>query len=543
MRHLLRRETGGDDGFTLVESVVALLIAGVIFSALAGSIMTAVKATLVGRQNQQAVDFMTRELERARTLDFGALGHASTVTSDPRLAACGGSAIDPDGAGPLGCEIVHVIAGPGVNPHIKTPSAAEANNTDFTTATYVTRVPGANVNDLRRVTVFATWTNNGQTKTRSTSSLVAFTQRGLPLPVFKLVSDPSAVSVNPGGTVVYKLSVTNQGAPDRWNISLSGAGATLPWLLVRDVDGDGAYDPAVDVDTAVLVDTTGDGVVDTDRIDPSESVTFFAVWRTTTSTGTGTTPTTVTAKSFGQPSAEGGAASVTVTTTVTNDSIAPTPTSTTSPGADDCAYTGSTVSATRPTTSHSVLQHVLHQDPSGAESNALPQLVMDTAAADETQLARWSLDVDGTALGRAVSATTPGVSDSTILGMTDARTFADWRRQFGASANVGGTAALRLWVAGMPSNGADLNLRAVVYAYLRSGNSYSLTPIGSVPVTLPASTCAGLQEVHVEVPLTTTTLAKNDYLGVRLVNHSGSLVRLAYDVPGAYDSRIEVATK
>ena len=234
---------------------------------------------------------------------------------------------------------------------------------------------------------------------------------------------------------------------------------------------------------------------------------------------------------------------MTLTTTVTNDPITSAPTTTSSPAADDCAYAGSTVTATRPTTSHSVLQYVLHQDPSGAESNALRQLVMDTAAADETQLWRWSLDVDGTALGRAVWATTPGASDSTILGMTDARTFADWRRQFGASANVGGTAALRLWVAGMPSNGIDLNLRAVVYAYTKSGNSYSLAPIGSVPVALPASTCAGLQEVHVEVPLTTTALAKNDYLGVRLVNQSGSLVRLAYDVPGAYHSRIEVATK
>ena len=544
MRRFLPRRPASDEGFSLVESVVALVIAGIVFSALASSTVAAILASLAGRQNQQATDFMTRELERARSLDFGALAHtAADVAGDSRLISCaGGYCLDPDGAGPLSAEALHVNSGAGLVPHVTTPSAAEANNTAFTASTYVTEVAGTDAEDVRRVTVFITWVNNGQTKTRSTSSLVAYTQRGLPLPKYKFVAEPSAVSVNPGGTVVYELSLTNQGAPDRWNVTLGGAGAAQPWSLVRDTDGNGAYDPAVD--TTVLTDTTADAVVDTDWIDPSSSVTFFAVWQTTASTPTGTQATTVTAISVGQPTAAGASSTLTLTTTVTSGPIAPTPLMTSSPAPEDCAWAGAAVTAVRPNFSYTVRQYTFHQDPTGATSNAVPQLVMDATAADEAALNRWSLDVDGTVLGRAVRPTSAGLTDAGVLGLTNPADYADWRRQSAGGARVGGTAALRLWVAAAPSSSTALDLKAVVYAYQRSGSGYAATPIGVADVDLPASTCTGLREVHVAVPVTTTTLGANDYVGLRLVNQSaGSLVRVAYDVPGAYDSRLELATK
>jgi prepilin-type N-terminal cleavage/methylation domain-containing protein len=544
MRRFLPRRPASDEGFSLVESVVALVIAGIVFSALASSTVAAIRASLAGRQNQQATDFMTRELERARSLDFGALAHtAADVAGDSRLTSCaGGYCLDPDGAGPLSAEALHVNSGAGLVPHVTTPSAAEANNTAFTASTYVTEVAGTDAEDVRRVTVFITWVDGGQTKSRSTSSLVAFTQRGLPLPQYKFIADPNAVSVNPGGTVVYELSLTNQGAPDRWNITLGGPGAAQPWSLVRDTDGNGAYDPTLD--TTVLVDTTADSIVDTGRIDPSSSVTFFAVWDTTASTPTGTQDTTVTATSVGQPTVAGASSTLTLSTTVTNAPIAPTPPTTVTPAPDDCPWTGTAVTATRPNNSYSVRQYTLHQDPTGATSNALPQLVMDTAAADEAALDRWSLDVDGTVLGRAVRTTSAGLTDPGVLALSDSRDYADWRQQFSGGARVGGTAALRLWVASTPSSGAALDLRAVVYAYTQSGSGYVATPIGVADVDLPASACTGLQEVHVGVSVATTTLGANDYVGLRLVNQTtGSLVRIAYDVPGAYHSRLELATK
>ena len=67
-----------DEGSSLIEAVVALFIASVVFLALTSSLLSAMKSSVFGRTNQQAVDFGARAVEDARQLGFGSLGHLLT---------------------------------------------------------------------------------------------------------------------------------------------------------------------------------------------------------------------------------------------------------------------------------------------------------------------------------------------------------------------------------------------------------------------------------------------------------------------------------
>ena len=166
LRHVrarLRRPVRDDSGFSLIEAVVALFVAAVAFAGLAAAGLSSVKGTLVARQNQQAADFMARELERARALDFGGLANvAADLAGDPYLSTCSGKpCIDP---GTGNKEIVYTGptgSGGAISEHVKTVGGAEANFSDFTIRTYVTQPADSYGAEYRRVTVFANWSAYG----------------------------------------------------------------------------------------------------------------------------------------------------------------------------------------------------------------------------------------------------------------------------------------------------------------------------------------------------------------------------------------------
>ena len=159
---------------------------------------------------------------------------------------------------------------------------------------------------------------------------MTYTQRGLPLPVFKLTSfTASPYAVNPSATAPFLLRLTNQGAPDRWDITRSG---TAGWLFFRD-DGDGVWNAALD--TTALADTDGNGKVDTGLVAPAGELTFWAVLPTTAATPVGTYPTTITATSAAQPLAAGGTATVALSVSVQTGPVSnPTPTPSVTPTPD-----------------------------------------------------------------------------------------------------------------------------------------------------------------------------------------------------------------
>lgn len=531
------RAARDDDGFTLVEAVVALVIAGVVFSALAGILISALQASLYGRQNQQAIDFMTREVEDMRRLDFGALSHAATdLNGDTRLTGCG-----PDRCLDVQGVDEPVVTAPGtvgIPQHERVLQDSTTNQTRYTVSTYVTAAAGQDVRAVKRVTVFISWEDRGQTRTRQMSTLIAYTQRGLPLPVFKLDIVEPTVTRNPGADILFRLRLSNQGAPDRWNLALGDAGAGLGWTLVLDVDGDDDYDPAIDT---ALVDTTSDGVVDTGRIEPSDTVKFF-LFRTTSPTAPlGAVATTVTATSFGQPTATGASSSVSATTVLVAGAVTPpAPTITAPPPPPppplvpppaDCTPSSTPPTATAPN-QHSLVRYTLHNEPAGATAHQ-SQLYLSAGAADEAILPSYSTDLAPSSTGRQLYGSGATVTtDAQALALTDTTRYADWGMQLGARKSFGGTATLRVWVARSDAGVAPVTLRATLFeASGSAAGTLARTAVANGTLDLGTLTCGGFQEGYLTFTVPATTVAKNDWLGVRLVSSGTDQVRLAYDVP------------
>src|SRR4051794_29887020 len=184
-----RYRLSGDDGVSLIEAVVALFIATGVFLSLAAASVTSLRSTLVSRQNQQASDLATQIVESARAMKFGAMtmATADVPNGDTRIAgsAAAGYVATP-GTGISECAAVST--GGALTQHVTT---ATRNKTVYTTRTYITypNVSTACIDAtgyVRRVTVRVSWRTAGKDRTRSLSTLVADTVRGLPLPRFSL---------------------------------------------------------------------------------------------------------------------------------------------------------------------------------------------------------------------------------------------------------------------------------------------------------------------------------------------------------------------
>lgn len=532
MRDVLRRLHGDDAGFGLIEAVVALLIAGIVFSALAASLISAVGASMFARQNQQATDFANRELERLRATDFGALAHvAADLAGDPRLVSCAAPACLPRPDGTL--EPVITGATGGVVPHVQLLSATlahpeDVNHTDFTVHTYITQSDQP-VDQAVRATVYVTWTTGGQVHERSATTVIAYTQRGLPLPVFRLEVADDAKGISPGDELTYKVRLINQGAPDYWTLSWVGDGSN--WKFYEDTDGDGAFDATADT-----------MISQTDRIDPASEATFFFV--TSSLTGLGGYSTEVVARSVGQPTAAGAEKRYTVTTTVTSGVVVPTPTPTPTgpPLPPEITCAAPTVPAVSGVNnSYTVRGYTLHNDGFG-DTPTLPLMYWDFNPGDETALWRYSTDVSATATGRVLAPAGPSLpTPSAVLALTDPTRYVDWARQLTAKTAFDGTPVVRVWVA----SDVPVQLQAIVYRGTSSGATINRTEWATQTVTVGGTCPGGFQETYIALPtdLARTDLPVGSWFGVRLVTAGGSPVRLAYDVAGPFDAQLRVGVK
>ncbi|MCH9816082.1 MAG: prepilin-type N-terminal cleavage/methylation domain-containing protein [Actinomycetia bacterium] len=544
---------GDEAGFTLVEMVVALAIATALFTALAYAAIGALSATNSARANQEAADLANRVLEDTRQMSWGSLGHdpAGVDCSDARLSSCGGQA-EYNGE-----ELVQVAG--GISGQVTQDTT---NVIDYTVARYVT-TPADETGDYRRVSVVVQWDDKGAIRERSSATVITESTRGLPLPDFTLTPFlGTGQEVNPGATAAWGFEITNQGAPDQWNMTTSFLMELLGVEFYLD-NGDRGYSSADD--TVPLVDNSSDGIVDTGLLDPSESIIVWAVFVAPNWASDGVYQAPVTATSVGQPGAASASQTVTLTLTITSGVISASPTPSTSPtgtesptptptGVDNSVCTD-TDPAPVPDAAggYSRFEYVMHNsgntswptfplpatDPIPG-SNALKPMALNQTAdsiPSGRELSEYSQDlVPGGTPGRLLYA-----GGSFSSGTAQVADFQSGNQ----TKDYINSIALRTFVDQIPGGSADVTLSAELYEYKSSGNrTNTLGEVSTQVVSLSPYTCtSGFQEVSFNFPISGTMDLSNKYvLGVRIWNSGTETVRLAYDHED-YTSTLTVVEK
>lgn len=489
----LRRAVERDDsGFTLVEAVVALGVATIMFTALAYSAISAIRATQVARANQQAIDLANAELESLREMPWGEL---VGLTSD------------------------------GTTP--STTDNVSSNNVDYTVNTYVT-TPSTSTGE-REARVVVAWSGCGTSQERVASSAITFKTQGLPNPDFEVVpTTPTSVTVSPESAAVWGYRLVNRGAWDQWLLSASPVGVTFyeDRTSTSDANPDGLFDAQTDP-----------VITQTPQIDPYDSYNFWVVADSTDETGSFSW--TGTAQSTAQPDATTGSSSWTMDLTV--EEVTPPPGNSQVCLADDTTDPAAV-------NSYTVVSYYLHNsgktpwpaagatDPVAGTnaSNPLDLTTNDGALNASWTLPSYSLDVESGTPGRVIQ---PG--GSTTLPAQNAQ----WQ-MLRANTWYTGTIRLRLFVRNL-SPGTAAQISAQLFKATVSGSSTSYATIqSSSPTAVTACDSGnGYREVVIDFPLATVQkLGKTAYLGFRVTNTGTQNVALAYD-HDKFPSRITVVEK
>ena len=502
LRRARRTEAGGERGFTLLETVVAITVLAGVFVSAAAVFSRMLVGTLYSRQNQQAADVISERIEHLRAQSVAAvamrtadLAGDSLITTD----GLGNKLFDPDGTGPMASEPVLTAEGGVVNPHRET---IERNNTSYTISTYVTD-PGDASGTYRRITVLATWTSGNKSHERRSSTFMTLTRRGLPLPNFTFTAAVT-VTKSQGSTVALPVTLTNRGATDAWNLGVTlptGRTWTVQWY--RD-NGNGSYDAGVDTQ---LLDVDGDGRPETGLLGtdvPAQLYAVFTLSATDAPTAVGDpAKITLTAQSIGQPSSPTGTANV-----VDSINIEGTPV-----GCTGCTYRS----------------HTLHNSATPGATTRVLNMPVDLLAPTATSLANYDTDVD-TVEGRRLTA---GGTNSIT---TSSSQMANWRYQAPAKRTYRGNAVITMWVR---TATASANPSQVTLYVNYDGGGASYTNAGSATVSVPGG--ATWQQAQFTVPVD-FSLTKNKKFEVKLVAASGvglDDALLAYDTT-TYAAKIQM---
>ena len=366
-----------DAGFTLVEVIAAMGIAAIVLTALLGATISAARASITARVDQQAGDLLVKTLEDLRSLDYGA------VALTPAAVAADSSIVTPaeNGACPaeadacwtvpngIGLEPVVLASTGAVDPHISTVTA-NANNVAFTLRRYVTQPPGENT---RRVTAIAEWSIGGTPYSREVSTMFANTRRGLPLPKFTVAEAGGGVTVvNPGGMLQVPVIVKNLGARDAFELRVLADDVFQPnWVIYPDETCSGGFD---EENPPTALQATS-GVYRTPEVFPDSITCYIATLQTSDAANVEDYSIVVQGQSTKQPSAEtaifatdlilvsvqdGVVAPPTPTPTI-SDTATPTPT----PTPSTTQVCSTPAPAITPPNGYTVHRFVLQNDPAG----------------------------------------------------------------------------------------------------------------------------------------------------------------------------------
>lgn len=528
-RSLLRATRGPEDGFTLVEVVVAMGIAGLTLLALLGATISGARASLDARINQQAADVLTKTLEDLRSLDYGAVAMAdSDLTGDDTIVAATGSGectADWCWEVPNGVGVEPIVSHPtgAVSPHVSTVTA-NANNVSFTLRRYVTAPAEGNT---VRATAIVEWSLGGSPHSRTSSTVIANTRRGLPLPKFAVSSSgPTAITINPGSHVQLPFIIKNLGARDAFDLRVySGETAQAGWVFYPDPTCTGGLDPEQLPDPL----TMHSGVYVTPDLYP-DSITCFIADKVLDVEGTYSFA--IRAQSTKQPGAttaviKAKPVSVVVQAGAVVPTATPTPSGSASPTETQSPTTtvvcGTAVTPPTPPSTYTLRRFVLLNTPPGNTTTVpVNPMQRDDCTVQSTSHA-YSTEVSG-GVGRDL---TTGGSTSSDGGAS----VAEWRWLAPVITEFSGSATV-MFAYQCASGSANFTVALGDWNQTLTSGNYTSRATASSSVT-----CTGNWRTA-EIPLTVSKFSLRSksgsgavptYLDLRIVASTGAQVRLNYD--------------
>jgi prepilin-type N-terminal cleavage/methylation domain-containing protein len=488
MRQAMRRRHQAD-GFTLIELVVALTIATVIFSAMAAAGLAGVRASVVARQNQQAVDVLNRLVEQTRGVSYASLAMVTTDLQVDDDAISTGPTPTFEVPNGIGTEDVWADDTGSVDPHVEIVTTT--NGMEYTTRTYVTTPVGTTLDtagqpNQKRLTIVSTWDSYGQERERVISTLLTETTRGLPLPRYGVTpTSPTTQTATPSTTLTWGFQVINRGARDTFNLSAS----TGTWTYYVDSDCDGARDAGESTELSNTDAALGDSLPDTGKLEPNNYPPYcVTAQRDIPSTEIGTSSVTFNFESSAQPTSDGaavavGAFTVTVTSGSTGGSASPSASGPNTICTPTPAGVGTPFGFRNGTTATA-----------GSTTSQLVNAMTENTCLYQPSSANYSTDV-GSGTGRSL--TTGGTATTNT-----ATQRAEWRWNPAAQKTVAtGTATISVMVS-CPVAGADVTLNGAIGTFNeKAPGTWTSRGTGSTTVS-----CATANSwVRVTVPMTVST--------------------------------------
>ena len=531
LRARTRRARHGDDGFTLLESVIALTVATIVFTAMGAALISSVQSVMVGRTNQQAADAAERAMEDARKLGYNELAiKDSTLVNEPSGITSSKKYV-PDG---------HKSSGAGEEPLVTDPEGSVQHKQVVTVGratyevyTYVTRpvdVTAAGGTTYKRVTVVTRWTLPGSdgvaaVRTRSMSTLVSNKVSGLPLPDYKFTPlTATSDCANQGGELMYGFNLKNNGARDSWRIT--DENSDFSWTYYTSPEKTTQIGTSATPPSLGPIDPTGNmwvyavATVAVNKAAGSDASRFRAT-SVATPTSSATIDVTSTVKLAGVP-CELVTATPTATATATATAT-PTATSTAVPPAqpnpgNNCA--GSPPSGS--TSNNSTLRsyYLTNTVPNSADTTSTtPRGMAKQVVPNSTTLWNYSTDLHTGVAGRLLKAGGAGTAGTM-----------EWRHQFSSATKFTGNGVTTLWAA--PASGASNTPLVFTVKVLRySSTGTLLATLDTETVGSGAWACAGFKKFGSTIAFGSgngTSLSANDYIGVQVTVTGGDAV-LAYD--------------
>jgi type II secretory pathway pseudopilin PulG len=157
-----------DTGFTLVEAIVAMFVAVILFSVLGTVLAASALQAREARHQEEATQLSIEGIEVVRALPWAELAMVAVEPGDTRVS--GGQLLAT--AADLPADETLVVD--GTDGSVQAKYSVTIDSFTFDVWTYVTEVQP----ELRRAVVFVTWSSRGGVRSHHTTALISELRAG-----------------------------------------------------------------------------------------------------------------------------------------------------------------------------------------------------------------------------------------------------------------------------------------------------------------------------------------------------------------------------